>query len=155
MSSVGFHRITVSVDGSANAAHALEVALDLAQHYHASLTVVAVAPYVPVYVAPGEPFSPGVMPPSELPRYREIVDAAVKHVQKGGFASVSGVALEGVVVDQILDYLDAHPTDLLVVGSRGLSTTKRIFLGSVSSALVTHASVPVLVVRPGPTKPTG
>ncbi|MGD0250951.1 MAG: universal stress protein [Thermoplasmata archaeon] len=41
-----------------------------------------------------------------------------------------------------------------MVGSRGLSTARRILLGSVSTALVNHAPCPVLVVRPpATTKP--
>jgi nucleotide-binding universal stress UspA family protein len=150
MSAPTFQKIAVAVDGSDHAKHALDIAIDLAVRYSAALTVVGVAPLVPVYIAPAEPLSPGIVPPSDLPRYRDIVDAAVKHAKAAGLASVSGVAKEGVVVDELIDYLDAHPMDLAIVGSRGLSTTKRIFLGSVSSALVAHAPCPVLVVRPKP-----
>jgi nucleotide-binding universal stress UspA family protein len=155
MTAHGFQRITVAVDGSDYASVALDIAVDLAKHYTASLTVVAIAPIVPVYVAPTEPFSPGIIPPSDLPRYQQIVDAAVKHAKGAGVASVAGIAQEGVVVDELLDLLDHHPTDLLVMGSRGLSAAKRIFLGSVSTALVEHAPCPVLVVRPPVTKRRG
>jgi nucleotide-binding universal stress UspA family protein len=155
MSAPGFRHITVAVDGSPNSSVALDDAIDLAQHYSATLTVVAVAPLVPVYVAPAEPFSPGIIPPSELPRYKAIVDASVQRARAAGIATVSGYAQEGVVVDELLDLLEKHPTDLLVMGSRGLSTTKRIFLGSVSSALVAHAPCPVLVIRPAATKHRG
>ncbi len=148
MSAPTFQRITVAVDGSEHANAALDVAVDLAKRYGASLTVVGVAPLIPVYIAPTEPLTPGIVPPSDLPQYREIVEAAVKRAKAAGLPSVSGVAKEGVVVDELLDHAEAHPTDLIVVGSRGLSTTKRIFLGSVSSALVAHAPCPVLVVRP-------
>jgi nucleotide-binding universal stress UspA family protein len=150
-----FHHIDVAVDGSENAMHALDTAIDLALHYKATLTVVGIAPLIPVYVAPTEPFTPGIVPPSDLPRYRGIVDAAVAKAKAAGVTTVSGVASEGVVADEILDQLEKHPTDLLVVGSRGLSTTKRIFLGSVSTAVVTHAPCPVLVVRPPPKKHGG
>jgi nucleotide-binding universal stress UspA family protein len=155
MSAPGFQTIAVAVDGSEHANHALDTAIDVAKHYSAALTVVGVAPIVPVYIAPTEPLSPGIVPPSDLPRYREIVDAAVKRAKESGVASVAGVAREGVVVDELLEYLEAHPTDLVVIGSRGLSTGKRILLGSVSSGLVNHAPCPVLVVRPAPAKKHG
>jgi nucleotide-binding universal stress UspA family protein len=150
-----FQHIAVAVDGSAHADAALETAIDLAQHYSSSLSVLAVAPLVPVYVAPSEPFTPGIVPPSDLPRFKGIVEAAVKRSKSAGLAKVSGLALEGVVVDVLLDQLERHTPDLLVVGSRGLSTTKRIFMGSVSTALVTHAPCPVLVIRGEATKPSG
>lgn len=152
MSAPGFHHIAVAVDGSAHADLALDAAIDLAKRYSAPLTVIAIAPIAPVYIAPSEPFAPGIVPPSELPRYTEIRDAAVKKAKAAGVPTVSGVAREGVVVDEILDYLEKSPIDLLVVGSRGLSTAKRMFLGSVSSAVVTHAPCPVLVIRTPPTK---
>jgi nucleotide-binding universal stress UspA family protein len=154
MTAANFQRIAVAIDGSSHATVALDTAVDLAKRYGATLTVIAIAPLVPVYVAPSEPFSPGIVPPSELPRYQQIVDAAVKQAKSAGIPAVSGVAREGVVVDEILDLIEQNPVDLLVVGSRGLSTTKRIFLGSVSSAVVTHAPCPVLVIRPAPTKPS-
>jgi nucleotide-binding universal stress UspA family protein len=147
-----FQKIAVAVDGSAHADAALDTAIDLAQHYSGSLAIVGVAPLVPVYVAPTEPFTPGIVPPSELPRFKAIVEAAVKRAKAAGLANVTGTAREGVVVDELLDQLERHPVDLLVMGSRGLSMTKRIFLGSVSSALVTHAPCPVLVLRSAPTK---
>jgi nucleotide-binding universal stress UspA family protein len=155
MSAPTFQKITVAVDGSSHADAALDTAADLAKRYGAALTVVGIAPIVPLYIAPAEPLSPGIIPPSDLPRYRDIVAAAVKRAKAAGAANVSGVAKEGVVVDEILEQLEAHPADLVVLGSRGLSTTKRILLGSVSSAVVNHAPCPVLVVRPRSTKKHG
>jgi nucleotide-binding universal stress UspA family protein len=152
MSAPTFQRITVAVDGSTHANAALDTAADLAKRYSSALTVVGIAPIVPLFIAPAEPLSPGIIPPSDLPRYKDIVDAAVKRAKAAGATNVSGIAKEGVVVDELMDQLEAHPADLLVVGSRGLSTTKRIFLGSVSSALVNHAPCPVLVIRPALTK---
>jgi nucleotide-binding universal stress UspA family protein len=148
-----FRRITVAIDGSPNGDSALDDAIDLARRYEADLVIVSVAPIVPVYISTSEPYVPAGVPPSEIGRYREIVEAAVKKAEAGGVASVTGVSYEGVVVDEILSHLEQHPTDLLVIGSRGLSTAKRILLGSVSSAVVNHAPCPVLVVRPTPTKP--
>jgi nucleotide-binding universal stress UspA family protein len=40
-------------------------------------------------------------------------------------------------------------SDLVVVGSRGLSGVARVLLGSVSEYVATHANCSVLVVRPG------
>ncbi|HXQ48156.1 MAG TPA: universal stress protein, partial [Thermoplasmata archaeon] len=64
-----------------------------------------------------------------------------------------GICEDGVIVDELLALLEQHPIDLLVIGSRGLSTARRLLLGSVSTAMVTHAPCPVLVVRTPATKP--
>jgi nucleotide-binding universal stress UspA family protein len=148
-----FRRIAVAIDGSPAASAALEAAIDLAQRYGSELRILAIAPILPVYVAPTQPLVPSAIPASDRPHYQSLVDAAVARARAAGLESVTGYADEGSVVDEILGLLEHHPTDLLVVGSRGLSTTKRILLGSVSTALVTHAPCPVLVVRAPATKP--
>jgi len=155
MAAPWFRRITVAIDGSPNSDSALDCAIDLAHRYESDLTVIAVAPIVPVYMSATEPYVPAGVPPSEIGHYREIVEAAVKKAEAGGVASVTGISYEGVVVDEILAHLEQHPADLFVLGSRGLSTAKRLLLGSVSSAVVNHAPCPVLVVRPVATKGTG
>jgi len=148
-----FRRITVAVDGSEHSTAALDVAIDLAHRYGSDLSILAVAPLIPMYVAPQEPFVATAVPPSDLPRYQAIVAASVKRAEAAGVTTVSGVCTDGVVIDEILGHLDDHPTDLLVIGSRGLSAAKRLLLGSVSSAMVNHAPCPVLVVRPSITRP--
>ncbi len=150
-----FLRIAVATDGSETAKVAVAVAIDLARRYGSDLLVLAVAPLAPVFASPNEPYVPPAMPESQAPRYRAVVDAAVADARAAGVVNVSGLCEEGVVVDEILTQVNAHRSDLLVVGSRGLSTAKRLLLGSVSTGLVTHAPCPVLVVRPGATPPSG
>ena len=148
-----FHRITVAIDGSPIAHEALLVAIDLAGRYGSEVQIVAVAPLLPVYVSAAEPYVSVNVMQSDVERYRAIVDAAVKEAEAAGLTSVTGVAEEGVVVDELLALLEKSPPDLLVMGSRGLSTAKRLMLGSVSDAIVHHATCPVLVVRTPATTP--
>ncbi len=143
-----FRSIAVAIDGSDHASAALSLAIDLARRYDARLTVVAVAPITPAMVMPNEPMLPPILPESTVPQFRGLVDAAVQRARSSGLRAVEGVCVEGAAVDELLSFLGAHPFDLLVLGSRGLSTAKRILLGSVSSALVNRAPCPVLVVRP-------
>ncbi|HYA10699.1 MAG TPA: universal stress protein [Thermoplasmata archaeon] len=154
MDLVPFRRIAVAIDGSETASAALTVAIDLAKRYSADLLVVAVAPLPPVFSSPSEPLVPAAVPSDPVPHYRELVEAAVAQARSAGVTSVTGVCEEGVVVEEVLGQIAAHRSDLLVVGSRGLSAARRLLLGSVSTALVTHAPAPVLVVRP-PTKLEG
>jgi universal stress protein E len=49
----------------------------------------------------------------------------------------------------ILEAARRERSDLVVVGSRGLSGVARVLLGSVSEYVATHAHCSVLVVRPG------
>jgi nucleotide-binding universal stress UspA family protein len=155
MSEVRFRRITVAIDGSPHGAAALDCAIDLAKHYASQLVILSVAPVVPVYVPSTDPYVPAALPDGEFPRYREFVETAVRQAEAAGIDGVTGLCEEGVVVDEILAHLEQHPSDLLIVGSHGRSAARRILLGSVSTAMVTHAPCPVLVVRQDATPSSG
>ncbi len=144
---MSLRHITVAVDGSAFANHGLEFAIDLAQKYGSELTILGVAPLVPLYVSSTEPWVPTEVPESEARHYRSVVDVSLEKARKAGLTAVTGVCLEGVIVDEMIAHVEAHPTDLLVIGSRGLSTAKRLLLGSVSDAVSHHVKCPVLIVR--------
>ena len=60
---------------------------------------------------------------------------------------VKNLLLHGHPADQILKVTQSAKPDLLVVGSRGLTGLRRLFLGSVSHNLVEHAPCSVLIVR--------
>ncbi|EQD43016.1 universal stress protein [mine drainage metagenome] len=153
MSPEPIQRIAVAIDGSPCAERALEAAIDLAQRYGAALAILSVAPIHSMYVSPTEPWVATQVLESDSGRYQKIVADAVAKAEAQGVASVTGVCLEGVVVDELLMHLERHPTDLLVLGSRGLSTARRVLLGSVSESVLHHVNCPVLIVRERPTPP--
>jgi nucleotide-binding universal stress UspA family protein len=53
----------------------------------------------------------------------------------------------GHTVETILEVAKSEDVDLIVMGNRGRGSLKETILGSVSHGVVTHASVPVLIVR--------
>ncbi len=61
--------------------------------------------------------------------------------------AVVPVLLRGDAASEIIDYVRTHPTDLIVAGSRGLSTMQSWLLGSVSRKLVHYAGGSVLIVK--------
>jgi nucleotide-binding universal stress UspA family protein len=156
MTEVRYARVLVAIDGSTHSEEALAAAIDLSKRYGSELTILTVAPFVPLYMPSGNSYMPTPVAQIDTTPYRALVDAAVQKAQQAGVPAVSGVCEEGVVVDEILAFLDTHPVDLVVVGSRGMSAAKRLLIGSISSALVAHAPCPVLVVRGRtPTRPPG
>jgi len=148
-----FTGILVAVDGSQNSARAAEAAIDLAKKNDAKLYVLSVIP-APRYAATGAQGSVGSGAVAE-----EFFDRAKKDAEAfvGGFVSkaesqglrVRGEITENVpsVVEAIADYAQEWRVDLIVVGTRGLSGFKKLLLGSVSGALVSHAPCSVLVIR--------
>lgn len=51
-----------------------------------------------------------------------------------------------------MDVVEKMQAEILVIGSRGLGTFKRAFLGSTSDYCVHHCQCPVIVVKNHPSK---
>lgn len=50
------------------------------------------------------------------------------------------------IVPAIMDYIKEHPTDAIVIGRRGHSLVHNLLIGSVSSGLSAHSTVPVWMI---------
>jgi nucleotide-binding universal stress UspA family protein len=141
-----FDRILVAFDGSGPARRAVHVATEIAARFHAVLTLAVVRPLGP---SGGDAYLESLVPLSDEGKaFVSIVEEVRARALAHGAASVESALLQGDVVETLLRWIDHHPQDLLVVGSRGLSRGRRLLLGSVSSGLVSKAPCPVLVVRP-------
>lgn len=92
----------------------------------------------------------GPVPPDVIEslynKARADIDGAKKIADQIG-VKVEGVIVEGDPATAVMDYASKNGVDLIVTGSRGLSTIKRMFLGSVSSRIIHEAKMPVLVVK--------
>jgi nucleotide-binding universal stress UspA family protein len=66
---------------------------------------------------------------------------------RGRVRKVTTTTLVGQAAPSILSEAAKQPSDLIVVGARGLGTVKRLLLGSVSESVLRHASCSVLIVR--------
>jgi len=86
----------------------------------------------------------------------EILGAATRIVEdvagsiKDAFpkATVSHEVFEGHITDMIAAHAREWQADLIVAGSHGTTGFNRMFLGSVSLALLSEAPCPVLLVKP-------
>jgi len=78
---------------------------------------------------------------------RHLNDAAVALKKQLPGLIVTPLFREGWPKEVILDEAERWGADLIVVGSRGHGTIKRLFLGSVSLAVATNAPCSVEIVR--------
>jgi nucleotide-binding universal stress UspA family protein len=134
---VGFARIVVGYDGSAEAGIALQHGAAIAARDGLQLHVVAVT--TPPVLAPG-PFAGPV--PSTLPDAAAVVVRGINSVDPE--IETHGKTLHGTAATELANYCE--PDDLLLIGSRSYGPMGRTLLGSVSSALIHEAPCPVLVV---------
>lgn len=136
--------VVVGVDGSPESEAALRFAADEAKLRDALLRIVcAWEPSASGYL--GEAFAPTPDAFVEAEHHAEdVLRKALRQLQ-GEPLEVEAVAEEGGPAAVLLE--QAAGAELLVVGSRGLGTAKRLMLGSVSHDLAHHASCPVTIVR--------
>ncbi|MCI4361773.1 MAG: universal stress protein [Thermoplasmata archaeon] len=138
--------IAVAVDGSVPARRALNVAIDLARLSSATLAVVGVVPAPRVYSDSGGAVMQVLA--ENRREFERILAQAGETARAAGVTHVTSDAREGAIAEELLAFLEERRPDLLVMGARGLSTTGRLLLGSVSDGVVHHARCSVLIVRP-------
>lgn len=139
-------RIIVGVDGSDASRTALE--LVAATMWPFGTQVRLVGAYEPATDWTGlTPLPTETSADDEAERaFFDTIHALSEPLQRSGYATET-VVMRGRPADALLSEADDLRADLLVVGSRGLGVAASALVGSVSAALVDHASCPVLVVR--------
>ena len=81
-----------------------------------------------------------------MERATMLVNALRDEFIKDGFPVVTQVQMNHVI-DTIVKSVEANHDQLLVIGSRDLTKSERLYLGSVSESLLRHAPCSVLIVR--------
>lgn len=143
-----YKRILFPTDGSDITAKALQQAIGLAKLTGATLQVLSVKEPFP-YSAISE-MQP--VPPQEFYDAQEkVAGGRVKAALAA--AEAAGIAAQGETVEAlhpweaILDQAKLHNCDLLVMASHGRRGVSALLLGSETQKVLTHSTLPVLVVR--------
>jgi nucleotide-binding universal stress UspA family protein len=143
-------KVLLAVDGSDASMSAVAATAALPTRPGSEIRVVSV---VPTTFAPeGSPW-PNVIrvdPPNDRERVfddvaRRLLDIADR--LRVGDRTVHVEVLDGRPATEIVLEAERWGADLIVMGARGLSTARRLLIGSVSSEVVDHAPCPVLVAR--------
>ncbi|MEB3197445.1 MAG: CBS domain-containing protein [Candidatus Sericytochromatia bacterium] len=140
-------RLLIGMDGSATAWHALEESMRLLPLGQSDVTVATVAPLIAVVDDPlayGGPH-PGIYRDMREAAQRDL-DAALAALKSAGIEA-QGVLREGDPAAELLSLAEELKPDLIIVGSHGRGPLGRLFLGSVSDALVHRHGGAVFVVR--------
>jgi nucleotide-binding universal stress UspA family protein len=145
-----FKNILIPTDGSELSQRAVRVALDLAKLHRASVTGIHVIPDYHLLIAYEGAFDPVT---------EERIEEEAKTRAEGYLAFVqrsadeSGVSCSTVCetsdhpYDAIIKTADARGCDLIVMTSHGRKGLAAVLLGSETRKVLTHAKIPVLVVR--------
>ena len=142
---ISIKRILVPTDGSGQAFKALGRAIDLAKIFDASLTLLMVAD-VEGSVSSFERVSLSGQEPAELKIAAFQFLAELMHVVPAKVAAHTRVEV-GDPAETIVRVAEEEESDLIVIGSRGMSSVHTCFTGSVSKYVLKHAYYPVLVSK--------
>jgi nucleotide-binding universal stress UspA family protein len=144
-----FTRIVVGTDGSETAAEAVSKAIELAKLTGATLSLVsAYAPVSGRRVSGEQRQAPTDVHYEIGPRedVNLVLDAAAADAKREGI-EVQTHAVEGDPADAILNVAEEVKADLIVVGNKGMTGTRRFLLGSVPNNVSHHAPCSVIIVR--------
>ena len=144
---MAYKKILVCLDGSALAEAALPHAQSLASDEDAQILLLRVS------VNPAAEFS--FSDPSIADNLIENMEAETlaylqsvrAKLQKAGFRT-SFLICQGPIAEMILNAATENQADVIVMSTHGRSGIKRWLLGSVADRVVTHSTIPVMLIRP-------
>jgi nucleotide-binding universal stress UspA family protein len=143
----------ICYDGSAGAKRAIELAAELL----ATRPAVVLTVWRPLDLVGGVSWTGGSGGMLNFAEFdRAAADEAVLLANEGVLAATEkgldaqsmAIRASGPVWSTICEVADRDQAAVIVVGSRGLSGVRSVLMGSVSSAVLHHASQPTLVVHP-------
>ena len=143
-----FKHILVPVDGSSTAGQAIGKAIAVAEAFKSAVTIIYVIdPYA--FSGVGADFSYGQA--EYLSAATAEANEAINHAKQAfldhGITVTASVVEGHAMYRGILETAESVGADLLVMGSHGRRGLERLVLGSVTAQVLSHAHLPVLVVR--------
>lgn len=140
--------IVAATDLSELSLPAVHHASDLAKQFDATLHVIAVVPYpFAEFLEECQSNYGSSLTECEERHFDEWKEALDKLEIDMPNDKLVRVAVKGLIIDEINDYVTKHSADLLVVGTHGYSGLKHILMGSTAETLVRLAPCPILTVR--------
>ena len=139
-------RILLPIDFSPSSQAALEMAADLAKHFHAELYLVSIIPMFPTSTLPD--FVP------ETNFLQNARSLAEQHLAKchailaaRGVKSTSSVEVGNDVAGSIMEVVEREHIDMVVISTHGISGWHPLVFGSIAEKVVKLVQCPLLLLR--------
>jgi nucleotide-binding universal stress UspA family protein len=138
-------KILVPTDFSEHSNLALQYAVELAQHYGASLTLAHVYPIVNYAAAEGFALYTPEQLASLMTQLGDQMKATEDQARAAGATQLDSTMLQGDAYQEVINL--AKDYDMVVMGTHGRTGFKHALLGSVAEKIVRTCPCPVLTVR--------
>lgn len=146
-----YKRILVPTDGSQLSRKAVRGAVELASSLGAELVALNVIPRYPTaYFEGGISVSDNEVARIEkqwAEQGQAVADAVRSAAEAAGVKAKAVTARSDLVAESILSAARKYKCDLIVMASHGRRGIKRLLLGSETQHVLTHGTIPVLVLR--------
>lgn len=146
---MAYKHILVPVDGSETSLAAVKQASSIAKVFSSKVTavcVLAVDPFVAVEFVNTDQFINDYVAKAKE-EIQEILEQAKSLFAQEGVTAETQI-LEGQTIHKVIvEATKDLGADLIVIGSHGRKGIKKLFLGSVTQAILSESTVPVLVVH--------
>jgi len=146
-----YKRILVPTDGSALSKKAVRTAVDLASAVGAEVVALNVVPRYPTsYFEGGITVSDNEVARVEkqwAEQGQALADEVEKAAEKAGVTAKAITVRSDLVAEAIMAAAKKNKCDLIVMASHGRRGIKRLLLGSETQHVLTHGTIPVLVLR--------
>jgi nucleotide-binding universal stress UspA family protein len=139
--------IMLATDGSPSAEAATHEAIELAKHLGVPLLAVSVEHNsVPAYGYYGYAEVVAEMRKAEHERVEQLLETVQERAREAG-VECETLPLEGLPAREICETAGKRDVRLIIIGAHGWNRIGRLIHGSVSTYVLHHASIPVLVVH--------
>ena len=146
-----FKRILVATDGSTLSKKAVAGAIAMAAQHDADLVALTVVPRYPkTYFDGALAFSHEDVARIEMQwaeTAQRTLDAVSERAKSAGVRVKTAAINSDLVAEAVIAAAKKHKSDLIVMASHGRKGLKRLLLGSETQHVLTHSSLPVLVLR--------
>ena len=135
-------KILVALDGSKNSFRALDEAIIVARNGQAIITGVYVTPLSPPAAVEQKAYIKNYL----LKNAHKFMKKAKTHSAQNGILFYEKI-IHGDTGPKIVKFSHDRNFDLIVIGSRGMSSVKEMFLGSTSNYILHKSKIPVLIIK--------
>jgi len=138
---VGWKTIVLATDGSKYSAAAAERAIAFAKSYGGELKVLSVVD------VPTEFYAEAPQAVEDLVKKAKGFVADVKKQAEAAGVPAETFVMEAEAYQAVNNLAQEQKANMIVLGSHGRTGLRRLLMGSVTEAVIGHASCPVLVVK--------
>ena len=153
-----FSRVLVAIDGSTSSMHAIDYAISIAVKNDSQLIILYVIDFYKythlsssIILAPTFGSEKYLEEKSEaeklMNKIKENFKLKINDNTKSKKLKTEIVEGAKSVATTIMEYAESENVDIIIVGSRGRTSFKKLLLGSVSSNVIKNAHCAVLVIR--------